>query len=62
MPSIYTGRAETLRLILAYSGEPFTDERITKKEFDMLKANFPFGQVQLLYENKKDALIVRLDI
>lgn len=42
------GRAELLRLILAYAGQPFTDRRVTNREFDALKAGFPFGQVPVL--------------
>ncbi|KAG1708327.1 hypothetical protein DVH05_025005 [Phytophthora capsici] len=42
------GRAELSRLIFNYGGISFTDDRITKPEFAVLKPTLPFGQVPIL--------------
>jgi len=42
------GRAETSRLILAFAGKKYTDERIDFGEFGARKSSMPYGQVPLL--------------
>jgi len=51
-----TGRAEISRLILAYSGVKFTDERITGEQFGAMKADkskLPYGQLPVLCHKGK---------
>jgi len=42
------GRAEISRLIFAYAGVDFTDERLSREEFAAIKGKLPFGQMPLL--------------
>ena len=39
------GRAETSRLILAYAGAKYEDERLAGEQFAALKPQLTFGQV-----------------
>ena len=48
------GAAELTRLILAYGGQEFTDERIKREDWPSLKEKTPLGMVPMLtLENGK---------
>jgi len=47
----FTGRAELARLILAYAGANYTDERLTGEQFRELKSKLPNGQLPVLNYN-----------
>ncbi|CAI5454600.1 unnamed protein product [Caenorhabditis angaria] len=47
------GRAEPARLIFAYAGVNFTDERIEKSEWPALKSTTPHGQLPVLHVDGK---------
>jgi len=42
------GRAEILRLLFAYQGVEYTDERIPRDKWPSFKASMPFGQLPVL--------------
>jgi len=42
------GRAETIRLVLAYAGKEFEDKRIAPEDMPSLKPSLPFGQLPVL--------------
>ncbi|RHY99515.1 hypothetical protein DYB26_005923 [Aphanomyces astaci] len=42
------GRAETTRLALTIAGVPFEDERVSRGQWQALKASFPFRQLPVL--------------
>ena len=46
-----TGRAELSRLILAYAGVDFNDERVNFEEFAAMKPSLPNGQLPILSFN-----------
>ncbi|XP_057670236.1 hematopoietic prostaglandin D synthase-like [Diorhabda carinulata] len=43
-----TGKAEAIRMIFAYAGIPFQDERILRAEWDKFKSTTPLGQLPVL--------------
>merc|ERR1711892_51320 len=45
------GRAETSRLILAYAGVRYVDQRLTGEQFSTVKEKLPFGQLPALKYN-----------
>jgi len=48
------GRAETARLILAYAGAKYDDERVTGEEFALMKPSLSYGQLpRLRYKGKE---------
>ncbi|KAM3957947.1 glutathione S-transferase 2-like [Aphomia sociella] len=47
------GLAEGIRLLLAYGGEDFEDNRIPKENWPEFKPNTPFGQMPVLEINGK---------
>merc|ERR1712018_215191 len=47
----FRGRAEASRLMLAYKGVDYEDNRITQEQWAALKPNTPFGSLPLLCYN-----------
>merc|ERR1712025_919776 len=47
-------RAEVTRLILAYAGVKYVNERFTKEEFDPKKSSFRYGQLPVLTYNGEE--------
>ena len=45
------GRAEISRLILAYAGVRYTDQRLTGEQFGSVKAKLPWGQLPTIKYN-----------
>merc|ERR1719348_173173 len=45
------GRAETSRLILAYAGVQYVDQRLTSEQFASVKSKMPWGQLPALKYN-----------
>ena len=45
------GRAEISRLILAYAGVRYTDQRLTGEQFASVKAKLPWGQLPTIKYN-----------
>ena len=41
------GRAETSRLILAFAGVAYEDERLSQEQFSEMKPSLKYGQVAL---------------
>lgn len=48
-----TGRAELTRLIFAFGGIAFQDERVKKEDFPALKPSLPLGQLPVLQVDGK---------
>jgi glutathione S-transferase len=44
------GRAEQIRLVLAYTGLPYVDTAVPRERWDALKGTLPLGQVPILIE------------
>merc|ERR1712198_759339 len=42
------GRAETARIILAFAGVRYTDQRLNSEQFTNVKSKLPYGQLPLL--------------
>jgi len=55
------GRAESARLVLAYAGAKYHDNRITGEEFSLVKSNLSYGQLPKL-EYKGQALYQSITI
>ncbi|CAD6190547.1 unnamed protein product [Caenorhabditis auriculariae] len=47
------GRAEPARLIFAYAGVAFVDERIERRDWPNMKPNMPHGQLPVLHVDGK---------
>lgn len=44
----HRGRAETARIILAFAGVRYTDQRLNSEQFTNVKSKLPYGQLPLL--------------
>lgn len=48
------GRAETVRLVLAYAGVEYEDKRVTGEEFGALKPSLAYGQLPVMTVDGKE--------